>query len=103
MWKPMALVAGLLCTGMTLGQTTEPAGQSPNAAAPVAQCASQAKYDQARSARSAWPGFTTTVAFSKLMLAQDVTLQGQSFKKGAVIGLGLDGKVDLNAKKLSEW
>ncbi len=37
------------------------------------------------------------------MLSQDLVLQGHSFKKGEVISLGPDGKVDLNAKKLSEW
>ncbi len=229
MWKPMALVAGLLCTGVTLGQTTEPAGQSPNAAAPVAQCASQAKYYQdgkpssCRVSQAFWVGniqippgsdiafrpngevgsawlgndgsvygqalpagtalhfgqgdrlrhfwlprdtvlqghlvkgqddgagsrlhpngkllaiwlaqdevidgvpctssgnvlrmgfgvirlgtqrmawFYDNGRLQQAMLAQDVTLQGQSFKKGEVISLGLDGKVDLNAKKLSEW
>lgn len=34
------------------------------------------------------------------MLSQDITLQGHSFKKGDVISLDGDGKVDLNAKKL---
>jgi hypothetical protein len=37
------------------------------------------------------------------MLSRDVTLQGHSFKKGDVINLDPDGKVDLKAKKLSEW
>lgn len=37
------------------------------------------------------------------MLSQDVTLQGHSFKKGEVISLDPDGKVDLNAKKLYAW
>jgi hypothetical protein len=37
------------------------------------------------------------------MLSQDFTLQGHSFKRGDVISLDPDGKVDLNAKKLSDW
>lgn len=37
------------------------------------------------------------------MLSEDVTLQGHSLKKGEVVSLDLDGKVVLNAKKLSQW
>ncbi len=37
------------------------------------------------------------------MLSQDFTLQGHSFRKGEVISLDSEGKVDLNAKKLYEW
>ena len=51
--------------------------------------------------RMAW--FYNNGRLQQAMLSQDVTLQGHSFKKGDVISLGLDGKVDLNAKKLSEW
>ena len=51
--------------------------------------------------RMAW--FYDNGQLQQAMLSQDVTLQGHSFKKGEVISLGFDGKIVLNAKKLSEW
>ncbi len=51
--------------------------------------------------RMAW--FHDNGHLQQAMLSQDVSLQGHSFKKGEVISLGPDGKVDLNAKKLYEW
>lgn len=51
--------------------------------------------------RMAW--FHDNGHLQQAMLSQDVTLQGHSFKKGDVISLDRDGKVDLNAKKLYEW
>ena len=51
--------------------------------------------------RMAW--FYDNGRLQQAMLSQDFTLQGHSFKKGEVISLDRDGKVDLNAKKLYEW
>lgn len=51
--------------------------------------------------RMAW--FYDNGRLRQAMLSQDVTLQGNDFKKGEVISLDLDGKVDPGAKKLSEW
>lgn len=51
--------------------------------------------------RMAW--FYDNGHLQQAMLSQDFTLQGHSFKKGEVISLDRDGKVDLSAKKLYEW
>jgi hypothetical protein len=51
--------------------------------------------------RMAW--FYDTGRLQQAMLSRDFTLQGQSFAKGDVISLGPDGKVDLTAKKISDW
>ncbi len=51
--------------------------------------------------RMAW--FHDNGRLQQAMLSQDVTLQGHGLKKGQVISLTPDGKIDLNAKKLSEW
>ena len=51
--------------------------------------------------RMAW--FYDNGHLQQAMLSQDFTLQGHSFKKGEVISLDPDGKVNLNAKRLYEW
>ena len=51
--------------------------------------------------RMAW--FYDNGHLQQAMLSQNVTLQGHSFKRGDVVSLSLDGKVDLSAKKLSDW
>lgn len=51
--------------------------------------------------RMAW--FYDNGRLQQAMLAQDLTLQGHSFKKGDVVSLSRDGTVILDAKKLSEW
>jgi len=51
--------------------------------------------------RMAW--FHDNGRLQQAMLSRDFTLQGHSFKAGEVISLDLEGRVDLNVKKLYEW
>jgi hypothetical protein len=51
--------------------------------------------------RMAW--FYDDGRLQQAMLARDFTLQGHSFRKGEVVSLDRNGRVDLNAKQLYEW
>lgn len=51
--------------------------------------------------RMAW--FRPSGRLQQCMLSRDVTLDGHMLRKGEVVGLDVDGQVDLTAEKLFRW
>lgn len=51
--------------------------------------------------RMVW--FYDSGRLQQAMVSREFTLQGHTFKTGDVISLGPDGRIDLNAKRLSQW